>query len=95
MLIFGFETRVVLLVTEWDPPTTVAFSGVLRPFEPTIARWALEPVGKGTKMVRSAEIEVRGPLKFVWPLLTPLMGRGMRDASRNLKQFIEAQPRRV
>lgn len=93
MVIYGFETRVTLVVTEWDPPHAVAFSGILRPFGPTVARWALEPASDGTKMTRSADFELRGPLKFVWPLLTPLMGGGMRDASRNLKQFIEAQPR--
>jgi len=93
MVILGFETRVNLVVTEWDPPHLLAFSGALRPLGPIVARWAIEPVGSGTKMVRSAEFEPRGLLKFVLPLLAPFMRRGMRAASKNMKQFIEGKPR--
>ena len=93
-VVLGFESRLNLVITEWDPPHLLAFSGILRPFGPTVARWVLEPVGDGTRMVRSGDFaEVPGPLKFVWPLLTPLMRRGMRAASRNMKQFIEGKPR--
>jgi hypothetical protein len=95
MVIFGFETRLNIVVTEWAPPHMVAMSMTLHPFGPTVGRWALETVGNGTRLVRSGDLELRGPLKFVGPLLKPYLRRGMHDASRSLKQFIESRPRSV
>jgi hypothetical protein len=93
MVVFGFETRLKFVITEWDPPRGLAFSGAFRPFRSGLARWTLETIGDGTKMVRSADVELSGPLRLVWPVVRPIFVRGMRSTSRNLKHFIEAKPR--
>jgi uncharacterized protein YndB with AHSA1/START domain len=93
MVVFGFETRLKFVITEWDPPHVLAFSGAIRPFRSGLARWTLETIGNGTKMVRSADVELPGALRLVWPFIRPVFVRGMRSTTRNLKQFIEAKPR--
>jgi len=95
MVVLGFETRMDVVIMEWDPPHSFALSMVVRPFRPGVARYALETVGDGTKLTRSSEVALRGPLNVVWPVFRPLLKRGMRNASRNLKRFIEAKPRSV
>jgi hypothetical protein len=94
-LIFGFEARMNLVIKEWDPPHGLVASMIGRPFRPAEMRYALETVGNGTRIVRSADVELRGPLNVVWPLFRPLAMRGMREASRDLKQFIESRPQSV
>lgn len=92
LVILGFETRVNLVITEWDPPHVLALSGAL-PFGPIVARYTFETVGNGTKMVRSRDVEPQGPLKLLSPLLVPYARRRMRAATRDMKQFIEGRPR--
>ena len=92
-VVLGFESRLNLVITEWDPPHVFGFSGAMRPLGPVVARWALEPVGNGTRIVRSGEFDLRGPLKLLGPFFRPLAMPGMRAASRNLKRFIEGKPR--
>ena len=94
MVILGFETRLNMMVSEWDPPHVVAFRGASGgPFRSGTLHYDLQTVGNGTRMVRSAEIEPNGPMKLVWPLFRPFALRGMRGASRNVKTFIEGKPR--
>ena len=47
MVILGFETRMDVVIMEWDPPHSFALSMVVRPFRPGVARYALETVGDG------------------------------------------------
>jgi len=82
VVLLGFETRVNAVITEWDPPHLLVMSGTARPLRSGISRWALETVGSGTRMVRSSDLELRGPLNFVSPLVQPFWLRGMRAASR-------------
>ena len=93
IVMLGFETRVNFVVTEWDPPHVLALSGAFGPFRSGVARYTFEPVGNGTKIVRSREVELRGPLKLASPLVTPYARRQMRAATRQMKQFIEGRPR--
>lgn len=95
MVIFGFETLFKFVITEWDPPHGVAFSATLRPFRLGVSRYTLETIANGTKLARSGDLEMRGPLRFALPFIRPYMMRGMREASRSLKQFIESRPRSV
>ena len=92
-VVLGFESRLNLVITEWNPPHVLAFSGRFRPIGPAVARWALEAVGDRTRMVRSGDFELQGPPKFVLPFFKPIMRRGMRTASKNLKRYIEGKPR--
>lgn len=92
MVIFGFETRMDVVIKEWDPPHSFALSMRVPPFRPAVSRYALEAAGNGTKLTRSADVALRGPLNVIWPVFRPVMKRGMRNASRNLKRFIEAKP---
>ncbi len=93
MVVLGFETPMDVVINEWNPPHGFALSIAMRPFRPGVSRYALEAVGNGTKLTRSADVALRGPLNVIWPAFRPLMKRGMRNASRNLKRFIEAKPR--
>ena len=88
----GFETRFDFVIKEWDPPHTLVWSFVGRPAS-SDARFALETVGDGTKLVRWQEIEGRGPLRFVLPFLGPFVWPRWHAGMRNLKRFIEAKPR--
>lgn len=92
-VVLGFETRLSGVIAEWDPPHVLALSGAFPPFRSVVARYALETVGSGTRMVRSSVFELRGPVKLLGPFFRPIAMRGMRAASRNLKQFIEGKPR--
>jgi hypothetical protein len=92
-MVFGFETRLGGTITEWDPPHVLALSGAMPPFRSVVARWTLVTVGNGTRMVRSSEFELRWPLKLLGPFFRPIALRGMRAASKNVKQFIEGKPR--
>jgi len=95
MVMLGFETGLDVLITEWDPPHRLVMLMSGRPFGSVDTRYTLETVGKGTRLTRSGEIEGRGAMRVVFPLLRPLLMRGMRDASRSLKRFIESRPRSV
>ena len=92
MVVLGFETRMDVVIEEWDPPHRFALLMKVPPFRPGVSRYALEAVGNSTKLTRSAEVALKGPLNVIWPVFRPLMKRGMRNASRNLKRFIEAKP---
>lgn len=95
MVMLGFETRLDAVITEWDPPHRLAMLMSGRPFGSVDTRYTLETVGKGTRLTRSGEIKGQGPMRVIFPLLRPLLMRGMHDASRSLKQFIESRPRSV
>lgn len=91
MVIFGFETRITSTVTEWDPPRTVTHSvmdsGIVRS---GVFRATLEAAGAGTKVVRAVEVEPRGILKLLSPVLGPFMRRQMDAQTQNLKRLLEA-----
>lgn len=95
MSIFGFETRMDVVIKEWDPPHRLVMSMNGGPMRSPNTSYALETVGNGTRLTRSTDMTLHGPLGVVLRLLRPMMQRGMRRASRNLKEFIESRPRSV
>ena len=95
MVFFGFESRIDVVIKEWDPPHGVVMSMNGGPIRSPNTRYALEAVGNGTRLTRSSDVAFQGPLGPLLLLLRPVLKRGMRDASRSLKQFIESRPRSV
>ena len=93
MVMLGFETRLDVVITEWDPPHGLVMLMSGRPFGSVDTRYTLETVGKGTRLTRSGEIDGHGAMRVILPLLRPLLMHGMHDASRSLKKFIESRPR--
>ncbi|HYU50137.1 MAG TPA: SRPBCC family protein [Candidatus Limnocylindria bacterium] len=89
MSIFGFETRIHGVLTEWDAPRAMAFS-VTMGAGTGIVRQALEPMGSATKVVRLIELDLKRRFRLVWPILGPLVRRRWDRATRNLKQLVEA-----
>jgi len=81
------------VIKEWNPPHRVVLSMNGGPMRSPNTLYALETVGNGTKLTRSGDVAFQGPLGPLLLLLRPVLKRGMRDASRSLKQFIESRPR--
>jgi hypothetical protein len=89
MTIFGFETRMDAVITEWEAPRVMAFSAKMRPGAATV-RQTLEPMGRATKVVRMVELDLRPPFRLIWPILGPMTRRRWDRSTRNLKQLVEA-----
>jgi uncharacterized protein YndB with AHSA1/START domain len=92
-VVFGIETQLSGVVTEWDPPRVVTVSlldeGIARS---GFARTTLEATAAGTKVVRSGGLELRGLWKLLSPIVRPYIRRMMEDQNRNLKRLLEANP---
>lgn len=90
----GFETSIDTVVTEWDPPRAVTHSisgsakgGLMRS---ATFRTSLEETPAGTKVMRMADMEPRGILRFLWPMLWPVLVPRMDAQTSTLKRLLEA-----
>jgi len=88
--ILGFETRIRVSVTEWDPPHTFAFSMTGAGIRSGSLRQTLEATADGTKVVRVSEFEPRGVLKLLWPIVGSFVRRRMDATIPKIKRFLEA-----
>jgi uncharacterized protein YndB with AHSA1/START domain len=90
-VVFGLETQLSGVVTEWDPPRVVTVSlmdeGIARS---GFARTTLEATSAGTKVVRTGALELRGIWKLLSPIVRPYIRRMMEDQNQNLKRLLEA-----
>ena len=86
----GFETRIRVSVTEWDPPHTFAFSMTGAGIRSGSLRQTLEATADGTKVVRVSEFEPRGVLKLLWPIVGSFVRRRMDATIPKIKRFLEA-----
>ncbi|MEK6191485.1 MAG: SRPBCC family protein [Chloroflexota bacterium] len=91
-VILGFEARIQFLITEWDPPRTMASSISGRALRSGSARTTLEAVGDGTRFSGWLELELRPAWRLLLPIVGPVMKRNRRTAYANLKRFLESQP---
>jgi carbon monoxide dehydrogenase subunit G len=87
----GFETRITMTVTEFDPPRRAVVTLAARPVRGAIST-TLEPTADGTKVDRTTDIELHPALKLLSPVLGFIYRRQDRASSRNLKRLIEATP---
>jgi uncharacterized protein YndB with AHSA1/START domain len=90
-VVFGVETRLSGVITEWDPPRVVTVSlmddGIARS---GFARTTLEATAAGTKVLRSGGLELRGIWKLLSPIVRPYIRRMMEDQNQNLKRLLES-----
>ena len=90
MMILGFETRLTMTVTEFDPPRSAVVTLAARPGRSAI-RITLEPTPEGTKMDRTTDFELHPALRLMSPILGFILRRQDRAAARR-KRLIEATP---
>ena len=87
-MIVGFETRLTMTVTEFDPPRRAVVTLAARPMRGAIST-TLEPTADGTRVDRTTDIELHPALKLLSPVLGFIYLRQDRAASLNLKRLIE------
>ncbi len=90
-MVLGFETLVTGSIIEWDPPHATAAVVHARPLRSFTLRETFEPSAVGTRLTRSFDLELRLPLKIIWPVIGPLVVRRWRDATRNIKVLMESE----
>jgi carbon monoxide dehydrogenase subunit G len=88
-MILGFETRLTMTVTEFDPPRHARVTLAARGLHGAIDM-RLESSADGTKMDRITDLEFHPALKLISPLLGLVFRRQDRETSRNWKRLIEA-----
>jgi hypothetical protein len=92
-VLLGFEARIQFLITEWDPPRTMASSISGRALRSGSSRTTLEAVGDGTRFSGWLELELRTVWKLLLPIVGPVMKRSRRTSYASLKRLIESAPR--
>ncbi len=80
----GKEFEQIVEFTEFDRPTRVRVHIVEGP-QPIDGTWVFEPAGGGTKVSFTAEGDLRGPMRFIAPIVQRLMARQFADYHRNLR----------
>jgi hypothetical protein len=88
-MILGFETRLTMTVTEFDPPRRARVTLAARGLHGAIDT-RLEPSADGTKLDRITDLEFHPALRLISPLLGLVFRRQDRATSRNWKRLIEA-----
>jgi uncharacterized protein YndB with AHSA1/START domain len=91
--IFGRTSRDTWEVTEYEPPTVIAYRATSGLLSGGVVRVRCEPVEGGTKLTHAVEYEVRGIYyKTIAPLMpwasTPLIA----SMDRTLKALLEGKP---
>lgn len=92
-VILGFEARIQFLVTEWDPPRTMATSISGRVLRSGFSRTTLEAIGDGTRVSSSLQLELRPAWMLLSPFVGPVMKRSRRRSWESLKGLLESTPR--
>ena len=90
VVMLGFETRLSVVMTEWDPPHALAFSLVGAGIRSGSIRQTLKATADGIKATRLAELEPGPILKLLWPILGPYLRRKADAADQKLKRLLEA-----
>lgn len=94
LTILGFEMITTGAVTEWDSPHGAVLSvnegGIFRSGK---IRFRMEPSDQGTKLTRVLELEPRGIVRLLWPILGPYIDRRSARGFRNLKRLLETTAR--
>jgi hypothetical protein len=91
VVILGFERRVELMVTEWDPPHAGTLSIEGAGIRSGLLGMTLEATAEGTRMVRTSEFEPRPVLKPLFWVLRPYFTRQAKATNQATKRLIEAE----
>ena len=77
-------------VTEVEPGVRFAYKGVAGPLT-TFNTYTFETVAGGTKVTHADELELRGPLRLIEPLLGRMLRRQFEADLASLKVHLEAR----
>ncbi len=93
MMFLGRPRTLNLAITEWGPQAAAAWT-ICAAFGRGLARYRIEPEGKGCRLTRYVEIEFTGLYRLAEPLIN-LSGKFGRRSERheeleNVKRLIEA-----
>jgi uncharacterized protein YndB with AHSA1/START domain len=84
----GKEFEQVVEFTEFDRPHRVHTHIVEGP-QPIDGTWTFTPQGAGTRVHFVAAGELRGPLRFLTPVVAPLLRRQFAGYHANLRRYLE------
>jgi uncharacterized protein YndB with AHSA1/START domain len=85
----GKEFEQIVEFTEFDRPRRFHVHIVEGP-QPIDGTWTLSPAGARTEVTFTAEGELRGPMRFLTPLVRRVMARQFADYHRRLCRNVEA-----
>jgi uncharacterized protein YndB with AHSA1/START domain len=83
----GKEFEQIVEFTEFDRPRRFHVHVVEGP-QPIDGTWSFEPDSAGTKVSFTAEGELRGPMRFITPIIQRLMARQFAGYHRNVRDNI-------
>jgi uncharacterized protein YndB with AHSA1/START domain len=83
------EFEQIVEFTEFDRPRRLHVHIVEGPY-PIDGTWSFEPDGDGTGVSFAAEGELRGPMRFLEPIVKRLMARQFAAYHRNLRRNVQA-----
>jgi uncharacterized protein YndB with AHSA1/START domain len=85
----GNEFEQIVEFTEFDRPRRFHVHVVEGP-QPIDGTWSFEPDGAGTKVRFTAEGEIRGPMRFITPIVQRLVARQFAGYHRNVRDNLSA-----
>ena len=88
MQVGAIEAGGTIRITTWDPDSLIAWTWTRG--TPQQGRWALEPVGRATRLTLEIGFDLSGPLR--WPverLTGRLVGRNMQATLLALRRQLE------
>jgi hypothetical protein len=77
-----------IVVTEYEPNRALGITDKVPGLRAIAARYTFEPVPEGTRVKRSAEVDL-GRGRVLQPLFQPLLRRIWRSEGTAMKRFIE------
>jgi hypothetical protein len=93
MKILGQTASNTWEVTDYQPPTGIAYRATSGLLSGTAVRLRLEPVGGGTKLTHAVDLESRGiHYKVIAPLIQWVAQRLLDSLDRTLKNLLEDEP---
>lgn len=88
---FGRTSRDTWEVTEYEPPTVLAYRGTSGQL-PNVIRFRFEPVDGATRITHAIDMEPRGIYKALAPMMPWVIQRGLGGVHRTLKGLLEGKP---
>lgn len=93
--LFGRTSQDTWEVTEYDPPTVVAYRATSGPLSGAVVRVRCEPIEGGTRLMHAVEGEPRSLYyKAIAPLMRLALPRLLASMDRTLKNLLEGKPTR-
>jgi Polyketide cyclase / dehydrase and lipid transport len=77
-----------MTVSRFEPGRLIEFHGRMGRMEPTVTN-ICEPDPQGTRVTRRVEIEPRGVMRVMTPLMKRMIARSNDGFLANLKQLLE------